>query len=77
MVVHALAQGYSGIRIEVLNRIIWHIDNGVIPVVPEKGSVGASGDVYEPFDLAVPQKKRAWKKTHAVPKVGLLMKMHR
>jgi histidine ammonia-lyase len=43
--VHALAQGYSGISPQTLERVIWHIDNDVIPVVPEKGSVGASGDL--------------------------------
>src|ERR1700741_3217261 len=36
--VHALAQGYSGIPMATLERIIWHIDNDIIPVVPEKGS---------------------------------------
>jgi len=43
--VQALAQGYSGIAPQTLARIIWHIDHDVIPVVPEKGSVGASGDL--------------------------------
>ena len=43
--VHALAQGYSGIRLETIERICWHIENDVMPVVPEKGSVGASGDL--------------------------------
>jgi histidine ammonia-lyase len=43
--VHALAQGYSGARLETIKRILWHIENNVIPVVPEKGSVGASGDL--------------------------------
>jgi histidine ammonia-lyase len=43
--VHALAQGYSGVQLETLERITWHIANDVIPVVPEKGSVGASGDL--------------------------------
>ena len=43
--VHALAQGYSGINPATLDRIIWHIDHDIIPVVPEKGSVGASGDL--------------------------------
>ena len=43
--VHALAQGYSGVAVETLERIIWHIDNDIIPHVPEKGSVGASGDL--------------------------------
>jgi histidine ammonia-lyase len=52
--VHALAQGYSGIRIEVLERIIWHIDHDVIPVVPEKGSVGASGDLAPLSHLFLP-----------------------
>ena len=40
--VHALAQGYSGVQLATLERIIWHIENDVIPVVPEKGSVGAT-----------------------------------
>ena len=43
--VHALAQGFSGVQLTTLERIIWHIENDVIPVVPEKGSVGASGDL--------------------------------
>jgi histidine ammonia-lyase len=43
--VHALAQGYSGIRLETLQRICWHIEQDIIPVVPAKGSVGASGDL--------------------------------
>ncbi len=43
--VQALAQGFSGVQLSTLERIIWHINNNVIPVVPEKGSVGASGDL--------------------------------
>jgi histidine ammonia-lyase len=43
--VHALAQGFSGIQLSTIERIIWHIENNVTPVVPEKGSVGASGDL--------------------------------
>src|SRR5258705_2821667 len=52
--VHALAQGYSGVQLETLQRIIWHIENGVIPVVPEKGSVGASGDLAPLAHLFLP-----------------------
>jgi histidine ammonia-lyase len=52
--VHALGQGYSGIAMETLERIIWHIDNDVIPVVPEKGSVGASGDLAPLAHLFLP-----------------------
>src|SRR5438477_2663662 len=51
---HALAQGYSGVRLETLQRILWHIENDVIPVVPEKGSVGASGDLAPLAHLFLP-----------------------
>src|SRR3569833_535489 len=52
--VHALAQGYSGISMETVERIIWHIDNNIIPIVPEKGSVGASGDLAPLAHLFLP-----------------------
>lgn len=52
--VHALAQGYSGISAATLTRIIWHIDHDIIPVVPEKGSVGASGDLAPLAHLFLP-----------------------
>jgi histidine ammonia-lyase len=52
--VHALAQGFSGIQLSTIERIIWHIENNVIPVVPEKGSVGASGDLAPLAHLFLP-----------------------
>jgi histidine ammonia-lyase len=52
--VQALAQGFSGIALATLERIIWHIDNDIIPVVPEKGSVGASGDLAPLAHLFLP-----------------------
>ena len=52
--VHALAQGYSGVQLQTLERIIWHIENDVLPVVPEKGSVGASGDLAPLAHLFLP-----------------------
>ncbi len=52
--VHSLSQGYSGISNEIVNRIIWHIDNDLIPVVPEQGSVGASGDLAPLSHLFLP-----------------------
>src|SRR5690349_5055487 len=52
--VHALARGYSGVQLETLQRIIWHIEQDVIPVVPEKGSVGASGDLAPLAHLCLP-----------------------
>jgi histidine ammonia-lyase len=52
--VQALVQGYSGVQLSTLERIIWHIENDVIPVVPEKGSVGASGDLAPLAHLFLP-----------------------
>lgn len=52
--VQALAQGFSGVQLSTLERICWHIDNDVIPVVPEKGSVGASGDLAPLAHLFLP-----------------------
>ncbi|MCG8475024.1 MAG: histidine ammonia-lyase [Cytophagales bacterium] len=43
--VHALAKGYSGVRLQTIERILFFIDSDIVPVVPEKGSVGASGDL--------------------------------
>ena len=52
--VHALAQGYSGAQLTTIERILWHLENDVIPVVPEKGSVGASGDLAPLAHLFLP-----------------------
>jgi histidine ammonia-lyase len=40
-----LARGHSGIRLETARHLIELLNRGVCPVVPEKGSVGASGDL--------------------------------
>ncbi|MDI1322881.1 MAG: histidine ammonia-lyase [Algoriphagus sp.] len=50
----ALAQGFSGIRMETLERIAWMLENDVIPVVPIQGSVGASGDLAPLSHLFLP-----------------------
>ena len=52
--VHALAKGYSGIEMKTLERIIWHINQDIIPVVPSQGSVGASGDLAPLAHLFLP-----------------------
>ncbi len=52
--VHALCQGYSGIRLEVVERILFFIEHDLLPVVPEKGSVGASGDLAPLSHLFLP-----------------------
>ena len=40
-----LARGHSGIRLETVNCLTDLLNRGVCPVIPEKGSVGASGDL--------------------------------
>ncbi|MFQ3265663.1 MAG: histidine ammonia-lyase [Colwellia sp.] len=52
--VHALSQGYSGIRLEVVERMLTFIKLDLIPVVPEQGSVGASGDLAPLSHLFLP-----------------------
>lgn len=42
---HALAKGFSGVTLQVVERILEMIEKDLIPVVPEQGSVGASGDL--------------------------------
>ena len=42
---NTLARGFSGIRLETLELIIECLNHGVHPVIPEKGSLGASGDL--------------------------------
>ena len=41
----SLGRGASGVRVEVVRLIEGMLEKGVIPVIPEKGSVGASGDL--------------------------------
>ena len=41
----SLARGHSGIRIELVDALISLFNAGVMPCIPEKGSVGASGDL--------------------------------
>ena len=52
--VHALSQGFSGIRLEVVERMLAFIKLDLIPVVPEQGSVGASGDLAPLSHLFLP-----------------------
>jgi histidine ammonia-lyase len=48
-----LALGYSGARVEVVETLVKMIERGVVPFIPEKGSVGASGDLAPLAHLAL------------------------
>jgi histidine ammonia-lyase len=43
--INSLARGYSGVRLEVIEALIALVNSEVYPCIPEKGSVGASGDL--------------------------------
>jgi histidine ammonia-lyase len=52
--VHALAKGFSGVQLTTVERIIWFIEQDIIPLVPKQGSVGASGDLAPLSHLFLP-----------------------
>ncbi|WP_392348527.1 histidine ammonia-lyase [uncultured Polaribacter sp.] len=52
--VHALCQGFSGVRLKLIERIIYFIENDLLPTVPKQGSVGASGDLAPLSHLFLP-----------------------
>ncbi len=51
---NALAKGYSGARVETVQLLAECLGRGVLPVVPSRGSVGASGDLAPLAHLALP-----------------------
>ena len=59
---NALAKGTSGARIETVELLLECLDRGVLPYVPSRGSVGASGDLAPLAHLALPLvgEGRAW-----------------
>ena len=50
---NVLTLGFSGIRLEIIQMLCEMLNRGVHPVVPEKGSVGASGDLAPLAHLAL------------------------
>lgn len=52
--INSLSRGFSGIRLEVINFLISLVNAEVYPCVPEKGSVGASGDLAPLAHMCLP-----------------------
>ena len=50
----SLAQGYSGVRPVVIDYLLTFLNEGVHPVVPSQGSVGASGDLAPLAHMSLP-----------------------
>src|ERR671936_1218777 len=76
---NALAKGYSGARVETVELLVECLNRGVVPHVPSRGSVGASGDLAPLAHLALPLvgEGEAWVDgerlpgTEALARVGL------
>jgi histidine ammonia-lyase len=52
--IHALGQGFSGISPAVFERLLEMVERDLIPTVPSRGSLGASGDLAPLAHLALP-----------------------
>ncbi len=52
--INNLAQGYSGVRLELINALNALYNHQVYPCIPAKGSVGASGDLVPLAHMALP-----------------------
>lgn len=50
---NTLARGHSGVRTDVIEKILEFLNNDLIPVIPQQGSVGASGDLAPLSHLAL------------------------
>ncbi|QXP72577.1 histidine ammonia-lyase [Tenacibaculum sp. AHE15PA] len=74
--VHALCQGFSGVRLELIERIIYFIENDLLPIVPEQGSVGASGDLAPLSHLFLPLlgEGEFWQEGEIIPAKEVLKK---
>src|SRR5690242_19973531 len=51
--INTLMRGHSGVRVETLQALAALLNAGIVPVVPQKGSVGASGDLAPLSHLAI------------------------
>ena len=50
---NTLARGHSGNRVDVIEKILEFLNQDVIPIIPQQGSVGASGDLAPLSHLAL------------------------
>lgn len=51
---NTLAKGHSGIRLQVLELLLAMLNHNILPLIPEKGSLGASGDLAPLAHMSLP-----------------------
>jgi histidine ammonia-lyase len=77
--INALIKGYSGIRWKTLQRLLHFLNIDILPRVPQKGSVGASGDLVPLAHMSAPliglgqmkYKDKIWDAADLHSKLGL------
>jgi histidine ammonia-lyase len=72
--VNSLCEGFSGVSVELLDLIVAMVNEGIVPVVPSYGSVGASGDLAPLAHMSLPligEGEVEWR-DHRVPAVEAL-----
>ncbi len=71
---NALARGHSGVREAVPEKILEFLNAGVLPVIPQQGSVGASGDLapLSHLALALIGEGEVWQDDKSVPTAAVL-----
>jgi len=71
---NVLAQAYSGARREVLDFLVEMLNKGIHPVIPSRGSVGASGDLAPLAHLALAMigEGRCWQNGDSTPALEVL-----
>ena len=52
--IKSLSKGHSGVQLVTVERLLTHLNEGVLPVVPSQGSLGASGDLAPLSHLVLP-----------------------
>lgn len=74
MLANSLARGHSGIREQTLNLLVAMLNNDVTPVIPSRGSVGASGDLapLAHLSLALIGEGEAWRAGERLPSAEAL-----
>src|SRR3954469_21568155 len=74
---NALAKGYSGARVELVELLLECLNRGLLPLVPSRGSVGASGGLAPLAHLALPLvgEGEAWIDGELVPAADALARV--
>lgn len=52
--IHSLGFGYSGVSAKTFNQLLFFVEHDLIPAIPQKGSVGASGDLAPLAHMSLP-----------------------